>query len=589
MIPPGCLTCQTPGPAARWAICIGPSILDNSRFMGIRHFRLYSGLVLLAYVSMHLLNHAFGVLSPGWMNAMRVYLVKPWQTDIGLVLLYGSFLIHFAINIKAIWQKRVLRIQDWQVAQVAAGLAIPVLLLDHVVLHRGLATLDGAKPDYYATLILYFTAEPWRGWLQVAALLVTWFHGCLGLYHWLKLKSWFPKQRYLCFAIALLLPAFSLAGFIAGGNAVTLEAAQFKNYDQVIFGDAGWTEAGFARADQWRAMAMFLLLLAIGLFFLGRYMRGEVLRRGNRPHIILADGRQLDIPQQASVLETFRMHQEPIAAVCGGHGRCTTCRVQILAEQDSLPSPTVEEQKALDLINAGPHVRLACQLRPTRRVALAPLLPPAATARDGRKSAQLLGRERQIVVLFLDLRDSTRLAEGRLPFDVVFLLNHFFEEMSLALDQAGGHFSQSTGDGLMAIFGLEVPLPTACRQALDCAADMLARLDRINISLEQDLPAPLRVGIGINAGPAIVGEMGPPVGRVVSAIGDAVNTASRLEALCKQYHVSVVLSEAVRNQTGLDIDPGLKDDVVLRGHEKPTRIYTLQAQDLPTSGQGAPD
>ena len=146
----------------------------------------------------------------------------------------------------------------------------------------------------------------------------------------------------------------------------------------------------------------------------------------------------------------------PHASVCGGRARCTTCRVRVGEGLSHLPPPGRMEAQALGRIEAPPNVRLACQCRPTRDVAVTPLLPPNAgpsALRSAPSGAQ--GRERPIVAMFVDLRDSTRLAEGRLPYDVVFIMNQFFAEMHAALRATGGYYAQFRGDGLLALYGLE--------------------------------------------------------------------------------------------------------------------------------------
>jgi adenylate cyclase len=144
--------------------------------------------------------------------------------------------------------------------------------------------------------------------------------------------------------------------------------------------------------------------------------------------------------------------------------------------------------------------------------------------------------------MFVDLRGSTQLGETRLPYDVVFILNQFFAEMSEALRATGGHYSQFAGDGLLALYGLETDIGPACRAALAGAADMHRRMGVLNARLAHELAAPLRIGIGVHAGVAIVGSMGPPAAPIVSAIGDTINSAARLENLAKQYGCTMVVS-----------------------------------------------
>src|SRR6185436_16810597 len=175
-----------------------------------------------------------------------------------------------------------------------------------------------------------------------------------------------------------------------------------------------------------------------------------------------------------------------------------------------------------------------------------------SSAQQPRSGAQ--GRERPIVAMFVDLRDSTRISESRLPYDVVFIMNQFFAEMHAALRSSGGYYAQFRGDGLLALYGLENSLPQACRAAIDGAAEMHERIERLNRTLAADLQEPLRIGIGIHAGVAIVGTMGPPDAPIYSAIGDMVNTAARLENMTKAFGCGLVVSDVVLRQA--QIEPG---------------------------------
>ena len=183
-----------------------------------------------------------------------------------------------------------------------------------------------------------------------------------------------------------------------------------------------------------------------------------------------------------------------------------------------------------------------------------PLLPASVTARDAlRRPIYAQGGERQIAVLFADIRDFTHITETKLPYDVVFLLNRYCRAMGAAIETAGGRVDKFTGDGVMALFGLETDGPEACRQALTAARRMSAQLVAFNQALAPDLHAPLAMGVGIHFGPAIVGDMGDGRWRSLTAVGDTVNTASRLEALCKVYHCELVVSDDLLACAGAEL------------------------------------
>jgi len=232
----------------------------------------------------------------------------------------------------------------------------------------------------------------------------------------------------------------------------------------------------------------------------------------------------------------------PHASICGGRARCTTCRVRIAEGLQALAAPAALEAEALRRIAAAPNVRLACQTRPNADVWVTPLVPADADPEAARRPGGVQGHEQQVVAMFVDLRDSTALGETRLPYDVVFILNQFFAEMSGALEATGGHYAQFAGDGLLALYGLETDIGPAARAALAGAAEMRRRMELLNLRLAHELAAPLRIGIGVHAGMAIVGSMGPPAAPIVSAIGDTINSAARLESLTKDFGCTLIVS-----------------------------------------------
>jgi len=145
------------------------------------------------------------------------------------------------------------------------------------------------------------------------------------------------------------------------------------------------------------------------------------------------------------------------------------------------------------------------------------LLAADASAADGAVRGGLEGSERPITVVFVDMRGSTALGEAKLPYDVLFILNQFFHEMTNALTATHGHYSQFTGDGLMALYGLYDADPaTGAAEAVRGAREMLTRLEQLNHRLRADLREPLRIGIGIHHSEAIVGAMGPPRSQIIT-------------------------------------------------------------------------
>src|SRR5262249_43300990 len=196
---------------------------------------------------------------------------------------------------------------------------------------------------------------------------------------------------------------------------------------------------------------------------------------------------------------------------------------------------------------------------------------------DGLVRGGMEGSERLVTVLFIDLRGSTTLGEARMPYDVLFILNQFFNEMNKALASTGGHYSNFTRDGLMATYGLQA------RETAVGAREWLTRLDRLNAQLKADLKQPLQIGIGIHFGEAIVGAMGPPRSQIITAIGDTVNTTARLEGLTKDYNCRLILSRAAAQAAGINLEGQTVHQAPVKGRAEPVEVYALNSlPELPT-------
>ncbi|MGP0094853.1 MAG: adenylate/guanylate cyclase domain-containing protein [Xanthobacteraceae bacterium] len=545
------------------------------------NLRLASGLVLLTFVVCHLTAHSFLIISIDRADAALKTLMAPWRTDAGSLILGGALTIHYANALWSIYLRRSLRLTRWEWSQLLLGLCIPPLLTLHVIATRIAEEAFGTLSGYKSVLLAQWVVMPWWGVAQTTALLTVWLHASIGIHFWLRVKRWYPDWQPVFAAVALLLPTLALSGYVTAGNQVAREA-QNPQTAQALLNDTYLTEDALAGITRIATTVWAVELGLVLLPFAARLVRGFAYRR-RRPRLIHASGRTMPMLPGATVLETLRVNRVPHASVCGGRARCTTCRILVSRGLDALPAPSGPEAAALARIAAMAGVRLACQIRPRADIAVTPLLSADATAADGYLRGGLEGTERLVAVLFVDLRGYTGLGEAKLPYDVLFILNLFFHEMVKALNASDGHYSQFTGDGLMALYGLDAENPAiGARDALRGAREMLVRLDALNRQLAGELASPLRIGIGIHFSEAIVGRMGPPRSRTISAIGDTVNTAARLEGLTKDYDCPIILSRRAALAAGLDLTGHTLHEIALRGRAEPVQFYALAAApDLP--------
>ena len=545
-----------------------PRILRNN-------LRLASGLVLLAFVVCHLTAHSFLLVSLERAGSALDVLMYPWRTAIGTTILLSALLIHYLNALWSIYVRRYLRLSRWEWWQLGLGLCIPLLLMLHVTSTRIAESLLDVTSHYSSVLIVQWQLSPWLGVLQVAAVLTLWIHACIGVHFWLRTKARYTRWRAMFVALGLLLPTLALSGYVTAGNQV-LRAATNPNYTKLSFEDSNLTDQKRAEIGHIARVGSAIYLTLVLLPFVGRGVRGWLYRRRRPPLLSHSSGRTMPILPGATVLEALRENGIPHASVCGGRARCTTCRILVTKGLDQLPEPSGLEARALARIGATPGMRLACQICPTADISVMPLLAAEAGAADGTVRGGLEGSERLIAVLFVDLRGSTILGEAKMPYDLLYILNQFFHEMIKALDATNGHYAQFAGDGLMALYGLNAKdRAIAAADALRGAREMLARMDQLNSRLRGDLSQPLRIGIGIHFGEAIVGAMGPPASQIISAIGETVNACARLESLTKEYDCRVIVSRRAADMAGLNVKSRKLHRVSATGQAPPVEFYAL--------------
>jgi adenylate cyclase len=178
---------------------------------------------------------------------------------------------------------------------------------------------------------------------------------------------------------------------------------------------------------------------------------------------------------------------------------------------------------------------------------------------------------RQVAVMFVDIRGFTAAARTRAPQEVVDRLDAAFAVLVEIVDRNGGIVNKFLGDGFLALFGAPFDDPDAARRGVTAAREMLAAIEQHNVRSDW----PLRIGIGLHFGNVVAGNVGSPRRKEYTVIGDTVNLASRIEGLNKQFGSQLLISDAVRQAIGQDVDATPLGDVAIRGYEQPVRVWRL--------------
>lgn len=549
-----------------------------------QRLRLASGLILFAFALTHFLNHAVGLVGLEAMEAVQGWRMSVTRSLIGSAVLLGALFTHVALALGRIARRTTLAMPLWEALQIATGLLIPVLLIPHVVGTRFASSLFGIDTDYAYVLLAVW---PDHAIAQSTLMLLVWVHGCIGLHFWLRLTQGYRGWQPVLLALAVAVPLLGLSGFVTAGRETadalreTFEAT--RPHEAIAAPSTGVRAQLAFIATTMSEVFLGLVALAFGIVgarrlaaalgttFLVTYFAGPKVRSAPGP----------------TLLEISRRKSVPHVSVCGGRGRCSTCRVHVDGGAAALAPPGPIERRTLERVGAGAEVRLACQIRPLADLAVTRLVKPGARRLHASMTAtaESHGVERTLTVMFLDIRSFTKLTQTKLPYDVVFILNRLFDHFGEAIRREGGRIEKYLGDGLMAVFGRESGPALGARQSLAAARAIDLALDHANGEIASELGQPVSIGIGLHAGPVVIGEIGHPSGMAIDVIGETVNTAARLEALTKEEQCQIIISSTVLDLAGVDLLEFPRKSVHVRGIDAALTIVAIAAgRELPPSG-----
>ena len=280
-----------------------------------------------------------------------------------------------------------------------------------------------------------------------------------------------------------------------------------------------------------------------------------------------------------SILDASIEHQIPHLHECGGHGRCSTCRVRILEGMDNLSKKTQLEEAMTRNRNWDPSIRLGCQAFIKGDIKIQRLIWSSAevnklqieTAPEGK------AEERPIAIIFCDLRNFTRLSSNNSNFDIAWFLNRFYTELGDPILMNNGIIYQYVGDEIVGVFGTAGGgRQKNCTDAVRAAIGMQYAMERLNKIELKDFNIKLEMGIGVHFGLAYVGHLGHPTFRQFSVVGDPVNVASRVQDYTKTSETRILISESVYNNTVKEeLHIGKHFDSQFKGKERSFQLYEL--------------
>ncbi|MDE1970365.1 MAG: adenylate/guanylate cyclase domain-containing protein [Patescibacteria group bacterium] len=186
------------------------------------------------------------------------------------------------------------------------------------------------------------------------------------------------------------------------------------------------------------------------------------------------------------------------------------------------------------------------------------------------------GEEKEITVLFTDIRGFTTISEATSPQDLVQLLNRYFSAMTEVVLKNKGLLNQYIGDAIMAFWGAPVNDPDQADHAVETGFEMLERLHILNEEFTREGKPAIHIGVGIYTGPAVIGNIGSEVRLEYTAIGDTVNVASRFEGLNKKYESSIIIGETTKEKLKHDYQFKFLDTTEVKGRKEALRVYTVE-------------
>jgi len=539
--------------------------------------RLWAALLMAFYFISRMGYYAMGLISP---DAMEEYLNGLSFLWILTPFFLSVIFVHMALGLWKIFKRNTLKMPLWELAQIGFGLSLPYFLFPYLVTTYVMGYVFGLRLNYVDSILLTYPAVAWS---YVCVAIVMGVHGNIGANAVLRMRPWYPRIKWLLIGILALIPISAALGYLRGGSQL---------YRAFIEGrlapdDMPHTlvEAQRAFIAFWHTTIYISLSLLFAFVFIARSLRLRAMEKRKTIRVVYPSGAIVPVIPGTTILEASRIGSIPHASICGGRSRCTTCRIKVEAGMDNLSPVSDRERRALLRIGAASNVRLACQAQCQKEeIRIVPLLPAKIGPKKARsENRSTIGRDVELSVMFVDLRGFTGLSEGKFAYDVVYILNTYFENMGRAIEKQGGRIDKFLGDGILAYFGLDRDPRDGALSALRSTVEMARELANANRELKEALDEPLAIGIGLHYGDVILGEVGYKEKSSLTIIGDTVNTASRLQSLNKSAGTQLIVSTALAAKSGVDLSYLPMATATVRGKTEPLRVFLVKdlIRDLP--------
>ena len=540
----------------------------------IRRARMYSGLVIFLYVTVHLVNHSMGLISLEVMEGLRQRVSAFNRNIVVSLTLYGALLVHTLLGFHHFLTRRSFKMsaKDW--TQLVTSFALPLVLLPHMFASGYTPRFKDAQTSY--KVVLDGMLEDGGIYFMGLFVIFVWVHGIIGITSMIKFHPVYQKYKNAFLVVSWLLPILAVLGAVTASKELATDIENNKIIMEQVYAEANIGKELEAELMQTGDMLMvnyLFILLGVTLFV---FVLHQVRKAFRKIKITYPNGKEVRVAKGTSILEASREHRIGHVSMCGGRGRCSTCRVRVMSDIETLPPRNGIESVVAERLSLQDNVRLACQLRPTSAVEVRPLVNAPVETLTTEDRETLCGREEEIVVMFVDLRGFTAISEKLLPYDTVYLLNQYFKIAGEAIVQSGGRIDKFIGDGIMALFTDGSGVEENSKNALLAAGKLAEGIKELSTETSSDFGSDLKFGIGIHAGTSVVGAMGFGENITDTAIGDCVNVASRLEQLTKEEECQLIITSDLYQRSGLSLKASYEKNVTVKGKSEAFKISAFK-------------